>query len=156
MTIRIPTLVVSLVVAVVALGAARAADRAPCDPGPKDRCATCGMLVAKYPAWIATIVRPDGSCLYFDGPKDLFRYLANHGADIDSTAEIRVTDYYTAKPIKARDAVFVRGSDVLGPMGVELVPLASAAFAEEFRSDHGGEPALTFDEVDDGVLEALE
>lgn len=114
------------------------------------------MLVAKYPAWISTIVHPDGSCTYFDGPKDLFRYLARNGADVEDGAEIRVTDYYTAKPMKARDAVFVLGSDVLGPMGKELVPLASAALAEEFRKDHGGDAPLTFDEVDATVLKALE
>lgn len=154
MTNRAPTFVAWLVLAVS--GVAGAWDGPPAAPGPKDRCATCGMLVAKYPAWVAAIVRPDGSCLYFDGPKDLFRFLARPGADTDRKAEVWVTDYYTAKPIKARDAVFVRGSDVLGPMGVELVPLASAELAEEFRADHGGEPPLDFEDVDDAVLEALE
>ena len=66
------------------------------------------------------------------------------------------TDYYTTRPIKARDAVYVRGSDVLGPMGAELVPLENDALAESFRADHGGEPPLAFDEIDRTVLEALE
>ena len=71
-------------------------------------------------------------------------------------AEIWVTDYYTTKPLKARDAVFVAGSDVFGPMGAELVPLASTEFAESFRADHGGEDPLTFDEIDAAVMRSLE
>jgi len=153
---RMMTLVVTLVLCVVAFGAGEAADGQPPAPGPKDRCATCGMLVAKYPAWITTIVHPNGSCTYFDGPKDLFRYLARNGAEVEDEAEIWVTDYYSAKPIHAREAVFVLGSDVLGPMGKELVPLESAELAEEFRKDHGGDAPLTCDEVDASVLKALE
>ena len=150
------TLVVSLVLCVVWFGSGEAADDRPPMPGPKDRCATCGMLVAKYPAWIATIVHPDGACTYFDGPKDLFRFLARNGDEVEEGAEIWVTDYYSAKPMHAREAVFVLGSNVLGPMGKELVPFASAALAEEFRKDHGGESSLTFDQIDASVLKALE
>jgi nitrous oxide reductase accessory protein NosL len=41
-------------------------------------------------------------------------------------------------------------------MGAELVPLASAELAESFRTDHGGDEPLTFDEIDAPVLQALE
>ncbi len=116
----------------------------------------CGMFVAPYPNWIATVVEPDGSHRFFDGPKDLFRYLLGEGGSAATDAEIWVTDYYTTKPLNARDAVYVRGSDVLGPMGAELVPLATAEFAESFRADHGGEVPLTFDEIDAAVLRSLE
>ena len=144
------------IVAFLAVTAMVAASEGPPPPGPKDRCAVCGMFVAKYPNWIATIVHVDGSRLYFDGPKDLFRFLARDGESATPEAEIWVTDYYTTKPLKARDAVFVRGSDVLGPMGAELVPLASVELAESFRADHGGEAPLTFDQVDAAVLRSLE
>ena len=36
---------------------------------------------------------------------------------------------------------------VMGPMGPELVPLASREEAESFRADHGGDRVLAFDEV---------
>ena len=39
------------------------------------------------------------------------------------------------------------GSDVLGPMGHELVPLANRMDAEEFLKDHKGKRALAFDQV---------
>jgi len=141
---------------IFALTSIVAAADGPPPPGPKDRCAVCGMFVAPYPNWVASLVEADGTRRFFDGPKDLFRFLARNGAEVEDKAEIWVTDYYTAKPMHAKDAVFVLGSDVLGPMGVELVPLGSAALAEEFRKDHGGESPLTFGEIDASVLKALE
>jgi len=144
-----------LALCTVLAGVCAAADGPPA-PGPKDRCATCGMFVAKYPSWVATIEYVDGSHHFFDGPKDLFRFRAGTGAGGLETSEIWVTDYYTTKPIRARDAVFVIGSDVLGPMGAELVPLSSIDHAESFRVDHGGERPLAFDEIDETVLRSLE
>ena len=44
-------------------------------PGPGDTCPVCGMFVAKYPEWIATIVFGDGTAVHFDGAKDMFKYL---------------------------------------------------------------------------------
>ena len=144
------------IVAFLASNAVVAASDGPPPPGPKDRCAVCGMFVAKYPNWVATIAYPDGSHRFFDGPKDLFRYLKGEGASTTPDAEIWVTDYYTTKPIRARDAFFVAGSDVFGPMGAELIPLATADLAESFRADHGGADVLAFDAVDEAVLKSLE
>lgn len=114
------------------------------------------MFVAKYPNWVATIAYPDGSHRFFDGPKDLFRFLLGKDGSTARDAEIWVTDYYTIKPISAREAVYVAGSDVFGPMGAELIPLATAELAESFRADHGGEGVFTFEGVDDAVLRSLE
>jgi copper chaperone NosL len=41
----------------------------------------------------------------------------------------------------------VIGSEVTGPMGHELIPLASRADAEEFLRDHQGRRILRFNEV---------
>ena len=144
------------IAACLAVTAMVSASDGPPPPGPKDRCAVCGMFVAKFPNWVATIAYPDGSHRFFDGPKDLFRYLQNEGGSAAEEAEIWVTDYYTTKPLKAHDAVFVRGSDVLGPMGAELVPLASVELAESFRADHGGEAPMVFNDIDADVLRSLE
>jgi len=114
------------------------------------------MFVAKYPNWVATIAYADGSHRFFDGPKDLFRYLVKEGDSATVEAEIWVTDYYTTKPINAHDAVYVAGSDVFGPMGAELIPLATADLAESFKADHGGAAVLAFDGIDEAVLRSLE
>ncbi len=122
------------------------------DPAPHEMCPVCGMLVSKYPDWTATVVYRDGHAYHFDGAKDLFKYLFDpkrydrgHGAgDIE---RIGVTEYYEVKRIDAHQAWFVIGSDVLGPMGHELIPFASRADAEEFLRDHHGRRILRFDEV---------
>ena len=133
--------------------AAAAGDPRP--PGPKDRCPVCGMFVEKYRNWSATVVFEDGSQVFFDGPKDLFRFLldpARYEREESSIADVFVTDYYTTKFVNAREALFVVGSDVTGPMGRELVPITTREHAESFRADHGGEQILTFDEVTADVI----
>lgn len=112
----------------------------------------CGMLVSKYPNWVATILYKDGHAHHFDGAKDMFKfwhepakYAAGHRrADV---ATIWVTDFYSLQRIDARKALFVTGSDVLGPMGHELVPLANRADAEDFLKDHKGRRILGFADV---------
>lgn len=122
------------------------------DPAPRDLCPVCGMVVSKYPAWVATVVYGDGHAHHFDGAKDLFKYLFDvpryaRGHRRQDIARIGVTEYYELKRIDARQAYFVIGSDVLGPMGHELIPLASRADAEEFLRDHQGRRILRFEEV---------
>ena len=130
-------------------------------PGPKDTCPVCGMFVSLYPDWVATVLYNDGHAHHFDGPKDLFKYLLDlpkyapgHAqADI---AAIGVTEYYGVTRIDARAAWYVIGSDTLGPMGHELVPLATQAEAEEFLKDHHGKRIVRFDEVTPALLEQLD
>ncbi|HTY02857.1 MAG TPA: nitrous oxide reductase accessory protein NosL [Rhodocyclaceae bacterium] len=124
----------------------------PPKPGPKDSCPVCGMLVSKYPNWVATIVYKDGHAHHFDGAKDMFKfwfdppkYAAGHSRDM--VASMWVTDYYTLKQIDARKAWYVTDSDVLGPMGHEFVPLATQADAEDFMKEHKGVRLLTFEQV---------
>ena len=146
-------LVGTLVLTAVLAGLATAATPRP--PGPKDRCPVCGMYVEKYPNWTATVVFEDGSQVFFDGPKDLFKFLldpAKYGHEESSIANVFVTDYYTTKLLNARETLFVVGSDVMGPMGPELVPIANPEHAESFRADHGGDHVLTFDQVTPDVI----
>ena len=108
------------------------------------------MYVARYPQWIASIRFADGSTVFFDGPKDMFRYLLDlekYAAGDREIAGVWVTEYYRVRFIDAQTAVFVAGSDVMGPMGGELVPFATRDEAEAFALDHGGEEILVFAEV---------
>ena len=130
-------------------------------PSAKDTCPVCGMFVSLYPDWTATVVYKDGHVAHFDGAKDLFKYLLNlakyapqrNAADITA---IGVTDYYNVTRIDARSAWYVIGSDTLGPMGHELVPLATEAEAQEFRKDHHGTRILRFTDITQEVLEQLD
>lgn len=124
-------------------------------PGESDRCPVCGMLVQPHSEWIAQVILADGSALFFDGSRDLFKYLLSHRDD-DQVAAAFVTSYYDLEPIAATDAFFVLGSDVRGPMGAELVPHPSREAAEEFLSDHGGERIVLYEEVTEDLLRALQ
>ena len=140
---------------------ARGADGAPPIPGPRDLCPVCGMLVAKYPNWVAIVEHEGGRARFFDGAKDLFKYLFDvpkYGGSGKSAGVVRrwVTEFYGLTRIEARKALFVVGSDVLGPMGNELVPLASREEAEEFLADHKGRRILTFAEVSRDLVEKLD
>ncbi len=130
-------------------------------PGPKDTCPVCGMFVSLYPDWVATVLYQDGHAHHFDGPKDLFKYLlslpkyAPHHTQADIVA-MGVTEYYGVTRIDARTAWYVIGSDVLGPMGHELVPLATPEEADDFLRDHKGRRIVRFAEVNLSLLEQLD
>lgn len=149
-------------VAVLVLTAsiALAAAPQPAKPGPRDKCAVCGMFVAKYPDFAAQIHLKNGTVLHFDGPKDLFSYYLNPGqyrpklAPQDVTA-IYVTDYYSLTPVDATAASYVVGSDVFGPMGKELIPFAKAKDAQGFLKDHKGKSVLTFRQINREVLKGV-
>lgn len=123
---------------------------APPLPGGKDRCPVCGMFVAPFPQWTALIELKDGRRFYFDGPKDLFVCLFDlptylPGTSAEQLSGVYVTEYYGTTLRPAAEVVFVTGSDVLGPMGQELVPVLGREAAETFRRDHAGKSLLRFD-----------
>jgi copper chaperone NosL len=71
-------------------------------------------------------------------------------------AAIWVTDFYGLARIDAKKAFFVTGSDVLGPMGHEFVPLSNREDAAEFLKDHKGRRILGFDQVIRGMPEQVD
>lgn len=130
-------------------------------PGPKDKCPVCGMFVARHGDWLAGLALADGTRLFFDGPKDLVRFWLEPARFLPSrrreeVASLFVTDYYALEPVDARAALYVIGSDVLGPMGRELVPFARRADADEFARDHHGTRVVSFDELTPALVASLD
>jgi copper chaperone NosL len=130
-------------------------------PGPRDTCPVCGMFVAPYPYWVATVLWRDGKVAHFDGAKDCFKYLFDlaryePGRQRADIVAMGVTGYYATERIDAQGAWYVVGSDVLGPMGHELVPHDSEADAKEFATDHKGRRVLRFADVTPTLLAALD
>jgi nitrous oxide reductase accessory protein NosL len=130
-------------------------------PGAKDLCPVCGMLVSKYPNWTARVSFRDNSAHFFDGAKDMFKYL--HELDKYATghrkediSSLVVTEFYGLTKIDAHSAFYVIGSDVLGPMGHELIPLETRADAEEFLKDHKGKRILSFDQISADIIEKVD
>jgi copper chaperone NosL len=138
-----------------------AAERGAPKPAARDKCPVCGMFVAKYPDWLAAVRLRDGSHVFFDGAKDMFKYLhdqkkydpVRRPEDIEAVA---VMDYYELAWIDARKAWYVLGSDVYGPMGRELIPLAREADAREFLKDHKGIKIIRFSEATPEVIKTLD
>ena len=119
------------------------------------------MFVAPYRYWIATILFRDGQAVHFDGAKDLHKYLTNikrwgGRRNENDITNVGVTAYYDTALIDARTAVYVIGSDVLGPMGHELVPHDSRADADEFMRDHKGARIVTPTEITPALLAGLD
>ena len=117
-----------------------------------EKCPVCGMFVASYEQWLSQIIRGgDAQPLVFDGVKDMMAYYFNaelYGGASDLTqAEIWVRNYYTLDYIDGRSALYVVGSDVLGPMGDVFIPFSTLKEAENFKKDHQGTDILGFDEI---------
>ena len=130
-------------------------------PTARDKCPVCGMFVAKFPDWTTAVLYKDGSHAFFDGAKDMFKYLldpkrydsAHRRKDI---AAFMVKEYYGLSWIDAQTAWYVLGSDVFGPMGRELIPLETEGDAKEFMKDHKGKRIIRFSDVTAEVIKTLE
>lgn len=137
------------------------ADGEPIDSVSADsRCPVCGMFVAKYPNWLAQIhYDAPSQTRFFDGPKDmLVFYFAPEqfdGPSRETIKDIFVKDYYSLNWVPAKDAFYVVGSDIYGPMGHELIPFASKEAADSFLKDHHGKEVLTFDKITPELVESL-
>ncbi len=127
----------------------------------KDKCPVCGMFVYKYPKWVAVIELADGTSYFYDGAKDMFKHYMNVSKYTPSKAgqdivSLEVTDYYAVPLIDAKEAWYVIGSDVFGPMGHELIPFETQVSAKEFLEDHKGTHILRFQDVTEDTIKALD
>lgn len=119
------------------------------------------MFVYKYPDWTAVVLYSNGAWVFFDGTKDMFKYLFNRSrydparqqSDIKA---VLVKDYYRLLFIDARKACYVAGSDIYGPMGRELIPMGKREDAQEFLNDHKGKRILTYQEITPEVIKSLD
>ena len=133
----------------------------PAKPSSEHKCPVCGMYVAEYTDFLAAVVFRDGATVFFDGCKDMFRFLfeVDRFAPGRKRADINLiwaTDYYSLKWIDGSTAFYVRGSDVLGPMGRELIPFGKETEAKGFMEDHAGESLFRFAEVTPDVLKGID
>ena len=151
-----------LLVLLILLGIANSrADEQIIEITKQDRCPVCGMFVYKYPKWVAQIYFNDGSAYFYDGAKDMFKHIFDTakftpGKTAEMMTRIYVTDYYEVELIDAKSAFYVIGSDVLGPMGHELLPFKDQESAQEFLEDHKGKSILRFQDVTPALIESLD
>jgi copper chaperone NosL len=118
-----------------------------------DRCPVCAMEVREHAPFASAIQLRDGRTFYFCGTGCMIRAWLHPevflGVGRDQLRRAVVTEYFGAAAIDASAAVFVAGSDVVGPMGPALVPLRSQADVDTFMARHGGATTFRLGELDD-------
>lgn len=133
------------------------------DPKPipaNARCPVCGMYPARSPRWAAQTVFKDGAAHFFDSPADLFAFLQkvdrhDKHYSLDDVAVSFISDFETGQWIEARNAFFVHGSSVVGPMrDADLPAFTSRNAADALARSHGGK-VLTFAEVTPELIQSL-
>ena len=165
---RVFTFIFVLLMAVTlgcaASGDKKAGSRQVAAPQPMDipenvSCGKCGMYPAKYPRWQSQIIFKDGSMTPFDGCKCMFNFLfavdeydKMHSREDVSVAWVK--DFNSGKWINAEEAYYIVGSDMLGPMGKELIPFADQGEAMKFHQEQGGD-MMNYAEISPGVLKNL-
>ncbi|MBK8979818.1 MAG: nitrous oxide reductase accessory protein NosL [Planctomycetes bacterium] len=122
-------------------------------PGETDRCPLCGMLPAARPEHVAALVAADGRTWYFCGDGCMLRTWLHPeihlGLERTALARCVVQDWFEGAPLDASTAIFVAGSDVVGPMGPAIVALRSESDVDVFRSRHGARETFWLTELDD-------
>ena len=119
--------------------------------GERRRCDLCGMYVDRNPRWIAGGTK-NGRPVFFDSPRCMLQTLRDRRSGL---REPWVTEYYAQRRRPAASVRYVQGSDTIGPMGPDLVPVDPAR-AETFRRDHRGTRVLTLDQITPAVLRSLD
>lgn len=124
-----------------------------------EKCPVCGMFIHKYPRWASQIVY-EKERYSFDGVKDMMKFYFNPkefgNYETGRVKSVIVRDYYTQKEIDGLKAYYVIGSDVYGPMGLELIPFHKESDAKKFFMDHRGTQVLRFDEINEKKVYSLD
>jgi len=125
-------------------------------------CPVCGMKVRPGNRRAGKAVLRSGKVEVFCAPRCLLVY-AIKGlapgtpgalADRNEIAELWLADHYDGQPVEARQAFFVHSSDIVGPMGPDIVPVKSRERAEELVRDHGGQ-IVTFRQIDAELIDRV-
>lgn len=114
----------------------------------EERCKNCGMKIDPTSAWNADLIGMDDKPVRFDTPRCAFTYW--RGGKMQAK-DLRAQDYYERAWKSSAELKFVLGSDVLGPMGPDLVPVESAR-AGKFVQDHSADKAVAAADVTPALL----
>ena len=110
--------------------------------GPDDRCPACGMRPIKHPKFSCAIQLADHRTFYFCSPGCLLRAWVRPQVMMSVAARhvkcAVVREYFSGRPVDAHTVTWVVGSDVVGPMGPAIVPLAGDRHLAAFIRRHGG------------------
>ena len=125
-------------------------------------CLVRHLKVYKDPSWVAKIELQNGKEIFFSSPKSMFEFYFRPGKWFDvgvknekDFKDILVMDYVTLKPVKAKGAFYIYGSNVTSPAGDDLIAIDSYAAAEAFSKKHNGKRILGFRDVSDALIRLI-
>jgi len=126
----------------------------------RPHCPVCGMFADTDLKWQAEIQFKDGTNVLFESPKHAFEYylkLPQYTKNSRKKNDIKaflVHDYLSGKRVEARDSHFLVGSQIMGPMGPDILPVPHKKIPE-FQKKYGGEH-LHFSDITLKILKGIE
>jgi hypothetical protein len=106
-----------------------------------ERCASCGMKIdpaSHFTSWLVV----SGKDVAFDTPRCAFDGWRGRFANAEAA---KFREYYSQQIRDAKGLLFVPDSDVVGPMGPDLVPVERANAARFAREHNAGAPVSADD-----------
>jgi copper chaperone NosL len=117
----------------------------------KARCGHCGMALDPASRWYSELAFADGSARGFDTPRCAF---SSWRGPAREARELYARGHYGNARLPSGSLVFAVGSDVLGPMGPDLVPV-EPEHAASFARDHRARSMVRASEVSPALLNEL-
>ncbi len=136
-----------IIVPLVLFGMTSCASFQPIKIEARQECPLCGMYPARYPMFNCQIVFKDGDYEAFDSATGLLVYLLfpeKTGIEPKPVAKIYFKDYLKESWLEADKAFFVTASEIMGPMGVEFLPVDGKPAAEELKKQEKGKDIIHF------------
>ena len=125
-------------------------------------CLVRKIKVYENPKWASKIELKNGKKVFFSSPKSMIEFYNQPGKwfdvgvkDENDFKEILVTDFNTLKPIDAKGAFYVYGTNATSPAGDDLVPFSSYEEAKKFASKHNGKRVLAFNQIPSAIIDLL-
>ncbi|MGD9210826.1 MAG: nitrous oxide reductase accessory protein NosL [Desulfobacteraceae bacterium] len=116
-----------------------------------DRCPLCAMFPARYPEFSCALKLTDNRTYYFCSPRCLLRVWGEPTRFLkvskDKITHIIVRHYFTGEQMDGKTALWVSGSNVIGPMGPALVPLKTHSEVATFKKRHGAKQVFRLMEL---------
>lgn len=126
------------------------------DPVDQDRCPVCNMIPSKYPKFNAQLIMADKKRYHFCSTQCLFEFMQDprkHGATTGEVGDVWLHDQVSGRYIFGRNAYYVVGSKVHGPMGPEAIAFDLKSEAAEFTKANNGQ-VLKFEKVTPAAIKA--
>ncbi len=121
------------------------------------------LPVYKNPLWVAKVITKDSKEFYFVSPKSMLEFYYNaykweeetNIKSKDDLKEIIVTDYKTSKPIDAKYAFYVYGTNKISLAGDDLPAFENINDAKKFMKENNGRRVLSFSQLSNGLIQLL-